>query len=158
MSRDIKDTKSLSDDDKLYLAQRGQLPTDVMSVEDQRAMLADSLEGLSLSDRANTGTVNVTGLTTEELQAELERRSAEAPKDPRKLFSDESGTTADEDENEEDDDEEVDYSSMKNDDLRAEIARRNEGRAEEDKLSLDGKKPDLIATLEADDAENSDEE
>jgi hypothetical protein len=38
-----------------------------------------------------------------------------------------------------------------NDELRAEIARRNEGRDEADLLSTEGNKADLIATLEADD-------
>ena len=40
--------------------------------------------------------------------------------------------------------------------LRAEIDRRNEGRDEADQLSTDGKKADLIATLEADDAAGGD--
>jgi len=48
--------------------------------------------------------------------------------------------------------EEESYSAWTNDELRGEIAGRNEGRADEDKLSLEGKKADLIATLEADDA------
>ena len=43
------------------------------------------------------------------------------------------------------------YSSFKVDDLKAEIARRNEGREEADLLSDEGKKADLVAALEADD-------
>jgi hypothetical protein len=43
------------------------------------------------------------------------------------------------------------YSSMKVDELKAEIESRNEGRDDADLLSTDGKKADLIATLEADD-------
>lgn len=39
--------------------------------------------------------------------------------------------------------------------LKAEIVSRNEGRDEADQLSTDGKKADLIATLEADDAANA---
>jgi hypothetical protein len=43
------------------------------------------------------------------------------------------------------------YEAMKVADLRAEIARRNEGRDEADRLPDDGRKADLIAALEADD-------
>ncbi|MEU4772961.1 SAP domain-containing protein [Micromonospora sp. NPDC023644] len=43
------------------------------------------------------------------------------------------------------------YDAMKVADLRAEIERRNEGRDEADLLSLDGRKPDLVAALKADD-------
>ena len=43
------------------------------------------------------------------------------------------------------------YASMKVADLRAEIARRNAGREEVDRLPDDGRKADLIAVLEADD-------
>jgi hypothetical protein len=43
------------------------------------------------------------------------------------------------------------YSTMKVDALKAEIAKRNEGREEADLLSDEGLKADLIATLEADD-------
>jgi polyphosphate kinase 2 (PPK2 family) len=46
------------------------------------------------------------------------------------------------------------YSSMKVDDLKAEIESRNEGRDEDAQLSTEGKKADLIAVLEADDAAN----
>lgn len=41
-----------------------------------------------------------------------------------------------------------------NNELRNEIIRRNEGRAEEDKLSLDGNKAQLVATLQADDEDD----
>lgn len=44
------------------------------------------------------------------------------------------------------------YSSMKVDEIKAEIESRNEGREEADLLSLEGKKADLVATLDADDA------
>jgi hypothetical protein len=49
------------------------------------------------------------------------------------------------------------HSSMKVDELKAEIESRNEGRDEADLLSLEGKKADLVATLAADDAASSDE-
>ena len=48
--------------------------------------------------------------------------------------------------------EESGYEAMKVDDLKAEINSRNEGRDEADLLSTEGKKADLIATLEADDS------
>jgi hypothetical protein len=44
------------------------------------------------------------------------------------------------------------YAGMKNDDLKAEITRRNGELSDDEQLSLDGNKPDLIATLLADDA------
>jgi hypothetical protein len=44
------------------------------------------------------------------------------------------------------------YDALKVDDLKAEIARRNEGRDEADRIPDDGKKADLVAALEADDA------
>ncbi|MEV1331130.1 hypothetical protein AB0J20_16310 [Micromonospora costi] len=43
------------------------------------------------------------------------------------------------------------YAGMKVADLRAEIERRNEGREEADVLSVEGRKADLVAVLEADD-------
>ena len=43
------------------------------------------------------------------------------------------------------------YKGQKVADLRAEIAKRNEGRDEAELLSDEGNKADLIATLEADD-------
>jgi hypothetical protein len=44
------------------------------------------------------------------------------------------------------------YSAMKVDDLKAEIASRNEGREEADLIPSDGKKAELVAALEADDS------
>lgn len=49
------------------------------------------------------------------------------------------------------------YSSMKVDEIKAEIESRNEGRDEADLLPLEGKKADLVATLDADDAASDDE-
>lgn len=43
------------------------------------------------------------------------------------------------------------YSSLKLDELRAEIAKRNEGRNEADLIPPAGTKADLVAALEADD-------
>lgn len=58
-------------------------------------------------------------------------------------FSDEAVARRADEEPEEEDEEEVDYNSMTNDDLRAELLER--------KLSLDGKKADMVARLIADD-------
>lgn len=44
-----------------------------------------------------------------------------------------------------------DYESMKVSDLKAEIDRRNEGRAEEDQIPVTGNKADLVDALTADD-------
>lgn len=44
------------------------------------------------------------------------------------------------------------YAAMKVDELKAEIESRNENRDEDGLLSTEGKKADLVATLEADDA------
>lgn len=49
------------------------------------------------------------------------------------------------------------YESLKVADLKAEIESRNEGREEADLLSAEGKKADLIAALEADDARSAGE-
>lgn len=47
------------------------------------------------------------------------------------------------------------YAAMKVDELKAEIESRNENRDEDGLLSAEGKKADLVATLEADDASKS---
>lgn len=44
------------------------------------------------------------------------------------------------------------YEAMKVADLKAEIERRNEGRDEAGRVSAEGRKPDLVAALKADDA------
>jgi len=49
---------------------------------------------------------------------------------------------------------EVSYASKRVADLRDEIESRNEGRDEPDQIPLDGNKADLVAALEADDADN----
>lgn len=50
------------------------------------------------------------------------------------------------------------YAAMKVADLKAEIERRNDGRDEDDLLSVEGKKADLVAVLEADDEADDDGE
>lgn len=49
------------------------------------------------------------------------------------------------------------YKSLNVADLKAEIDARNRGREDADLLSLEGKKADLVATLDADDAASDDE-
>lgn len=49
------------------------------------------------------------------------------------------------------------YSAMNVADLKAEIGRRNEGRDDADLIPVEGKKADLIAALEADDAAKSEQ-
>lgn len=145
MSRVI-DMDNLDEDDKLYLAQRGQLPTDVASVEEQRQMLDPEAQALALEDRANTGDVNLANVSKEYLEAELaRRREAEAEVDTLALMSKE-GLEGAEDNGTED------YSGWTKSQLLAEIADRNEKRDSDQELSLVGNKADLIAALEADDA------
>lgn len=47
------------------------------------------------------------------------------------------------------------YAAMKVDELKAEIESRNEDRDADDLLSTEGRKADLVATLEADDSSKS---
>ena len=161
MSRDVDpNAKNLSDDDKLYLAQRGQLPTDVMSVEDQRKLLDPSGAGPSVLELGNTGTVAT--MTTDELEAELERRRAEVV-DPKKLADlmtnpgGLKGAEADE-EDEDDGPLEAPYDQYSKAKLSAELARRNEERDEDDQLALSGNKQELVDRLDEDDASEDDEE
>lgn len=146
MSRKI-DMENLSDDDKVYLAQRGELPLSVASLDEQRDMLAPDT-GLSLEERANTGDTNVAGITTEELEAELEKRRETQVEDPRKLMRPEGkeGALAPE---------EVDrpYSEWSKAELSTEIMARNETRPEDDQLHTGGNKAELIEVLEANDEE-----
>lgn len=154
MSRqiDMSDSGSWSDEDKLYLAQRDLLPTDVVSVEDQRKLLDPELSTISWDDRANTGDVNTDNLTKEELVAALEKRGEEEDFDPRKLFTKEgkAGALAEVEDSEVDD-----YESWTKDDLLTELGNRNDQREAdgEDPLPLSGNKADLVARLREDDGE-----
>lgn len=155
MSREIDpNKKNLTEDEKKYLAQRGLLPTSVMSTEEQRQLLDPENDALSLEERANTGTVNTANLTVEQLEEELERRRAEAEEQRVKHESE----TDDEDE-EDDSEEEADYSSWNKAQLQAEIDSRNEGRADDAKIApASDKNKDLVAALEEDDASEDEEE
>lgn len=59
---------------------------------------------------------------------------------------------ADEDEDGDDDPGEQGIEGMKVPELKAEIERRNADREDDAKLSLEGNKPELVATLQVDDA------
>lgn len=130
--------EDLSTEDLQYLAARDD--------QEAAALLAERDESLDLSrprpidEVANTGDANTGGESIEELEARLAR------------MKEEQGVSDDDDE--EDEALEPPYEQYKNDELRSEIIRRNEGRDEDEKLSLDGRKEDLVATLEADDEDD----
>lgn len=152
MSRKI-DLQNLSDDDKIYLAQRGQLSTDVASVAEQRELLDPERDVLSLDQRANTGDVNTSNLTIDQLEALLAEKRA-ALVDPATLMgkSAEAAATADEDEEGEG------YDDFSKADLIIEIQARNEARDADNQLPIVGNKAELRAVLEADDAEDDETE
>jgi hypothetical protein len=175
MSREIEreriESGSLSEDEIRYLQERDRLPANYTKVA------TGQFQATPVESTANTGTVAT--MTTEDLEAELERRRVMqeaagggfhestvpgvhiptrkdamhvAPNGgtPEALRTPGSGVASTV-QTEDDDEDDGEYGDWTNNELRAEIARRNDGREEADKLSLDGKKADLIATLEADD-------
>lgn len=160
MSRKVDpNSTSLSEEDKRYLAQRAQLPTTVLSVEEQRQLLDPEQNALSLENRANTGDVNTANISTEDLERELEaRRKAQDAVVPKELFGSTSGAAPDEDEDEDDDALEPPYDAegVTKAMLLTEINRRNQGRDDEDKISVVGTKPELAAALAEDDDEDED--
>lgn len=134
-------------EDLAYLHQRGkisdaELAGAVGERESDVVKAITSAGGVDtpVAEKPNTGDANTVGHSIESHAQMVERMKAEQDVE---------------------DDEPIvapgEYHSASNDLLRAEIARRNEGRSSEDKLSLDGKKADLIETLEADDAEGDEE-
>lgn len=157
MSREVDPNASnLSDDDKLYLAQRGRLPLSVASVEEQRALLdLETTANIPLSERANTGDMNTAGITTEELEAELaRRREVQDSVDPKSLFGSESGAAPD------DDDDDVEpleapYEQYTKAELYSEVQRRNEDREEDEQIVVEapGNKAEYVAALDEDDEE-----
>ena len=126
--------EDLSEDDLLYLAVRDDQAA--MAELEKRGIGINQSEPKPLEEYANTGDANTSGETIEELEARLAQMKAEQSGD--------------------DDDEALEppYDQYKNDDLRSEIVRRNESRDEDTKLSLEGRKDELIATLEDDDEED----
>jgi len=156
VSREIDTSKSLSDDDKLYLAQRGQLSTDVMSVQEQRELLDPENAGPSTLQLANTGTVAT--MTVEELEAALaDKRKAHEETDPQKLFTNPGGLAgaAASSDSDEDDEEalEAPYDQYTKGELSAELIRRNETRSDDDQLPISGTKQELVDALDEDDSE-----
>lgn len=155
MSREVDPNSSnLSTDDKIYLIQRGQMPTSVMSVEEQRKLVDPDSNTLALEDRANTGDVNTSSLSIDELEELLAARRAEQDAvDPASLFGSQSGPADDDD----DDDDEVvaPYDQYSKATLYAEVQRRNEDRDDEDKIVVPapGNKPEYVTALEEDDEE-----
>lgn len=127
--------ENLSDEDLQYLAQRDD--TQAATELANREVSTDQSQPRPIEEIANTGDANTAGESIEELEARLEAMKAEQGV----------GEEDEEDEGLDPDD----YETTSNDDLRAEIARRNEGRDEADQLSMEGRKANLIATLEADD-------
>ena len=121
MSReiDMSDPGSWTEDDIRYLAERDRLPADMRADYQFEAAEPPPIEEL-----ANTGDANTAGLTKEEHEA---RAAALA-------------------EDDEDEGLEAPYDDYNNDELRAELARRE--------LEVSGNKATLIERLEADDAEN----
>jgi hypothetical protein len=165
----MSDPDSWDDDDKAYLAQRGELPVDVMSVDDQRRLLDPEQNG----ERLLTGQLGNTGnavevMSTEALEAELERRRAAQPLDvdTEKLFNPEglagASRGAEEDDDDTSDPLEPPYDQYRKGELSAEIQRRNEAATAEDEdaetMPLSGSKEELVARLEEHDAAQEDEE
>lgn len=155
MSRKI-DMDNLSDDDKIYLAQRGQLPESVASIAEQREML--TAEPAPLDAVANTGTVNTANLSVEELEALLKKARAAAKVDPKTLMKKPAAEAALAEEEEEG--LEPPYDQYTKGQLYAEIARRNEGRADEDIIEIEppGNKANYVEALAGDDEEEPAEE
>lgn len=137
MSKRIDTSKpeKLTEDELRYLLQREPLPRSVKRFLDANP---DRRPDMNLSrpkpieDQVHTGTANSYGLTKEQLDEAVAAFKAQQDRD-YEGEGDEEG----------DDEDEVDYDSMTNDELRAELARRE--------LSVEGKKVDLIARLEEDD-------
>lgn len=145
MSREIKDLDNLTEDEQIYLAQRGELPPGVLTADEQRELLDPARFDTPLL--ANTGDVNLGGVTTDELEVELEkRREVQDSVDTSKLMKPEGkeGASAPE---------EVDrpYTDWSKAELSTEILARNENLPDDEQLHVGGNKAELIEVLEADD-------
>lgn len=144
MSKQIEvpeDLTQLSESDALYLHQRGRLTDEQLALATGTDLgrtvdgLAQSHQPPPLDEIANTGDANTAGITKEELEILQQRRAA--------------AEAAENDDEDEDDDDDVldpdDYESATNDQLRAELARRE--------LDVSGRKDELIERLREDDTE-----
>lgn len=155
-------TGDLSDEEVLYLAQRGQLDESVLD-EEQREALRESLDGSAQSPPhafANTGTMNTAGESIEDLERRLARMkeeqaahdaaeamTREVRRQRRPITADDPEDGPEEDDEDDEDAEPEDYSTERgwtNDSRRGELSRRG--------LSVDGDKAELIGRLMADDA------
>lgn len=141
MSKDIDTSQGLeglSIEDLQYLAARDNQEAAALLAEQDASL--DLASPRPIGEVAHTGDANTSGESIEDLERRLAAMKADQ------------GAS---DEDDEDDEAlEPPYDQYKNDDLRSEIVRRNEGREDEDKLSLDGKKEDLIQTLVDDDEDD----
>lgn len=145
---DTGDLAALDEEDLRYLHERGkisdgELAKAVGAKEGDVVQAITSQGGVAtpIEDVPNTGDANTMGHTIESHEAKVERMRFEE------------GVAADNEpflKPEE-------YADAKKDLLLAEISRRNEGRDEDNQISLQGRKEDLVAALEEDD-EAADEE
>lgn len=141
------DLDGLEDDEIRWLIERSKIPAhlvDAIEIEGLHEVLYDT--GF---EPANTGTVR--NISTDELEAELERRRSEQEDNPNKPdnshphFADEDDSDDDEDDDEDgedgDDDEgEEDYlEGWTNETRRVELSKRG--------LSVSGKQDDMVARL-----------
>lgn len=117
----------LTEDERLYLQDRGLLPEGVEKVDN------DYSKPASLDSRPNTGTANTAGVTTEEFEEQLEKSKKAQTVQP--VIQDKGGIEVIED----DETIELDYDEMNNNERRAELSRRG--------LAVTGNKEELISRL-----------
>lgn len=134
---DLTDPDSWDDDDIRYLGDRALLKGEDL---DRYRELVAAPEDMPLEERANTGDANTKGVTKEEHERQVAALAQEDEDDD------------DDEEDDEDEGLEPPYEEYRNEDLRAEIVRRAELKGETP--DLDGRKVDLVARLEAMDAED----
>lgn len=140
----------LDDDDLKYLHDRNRITDEQWAAardfdEDELQPSTDLSKPPPVEEVANTGDANTSGLTKAQVE-HRQKRMAREQADAREAEESEAIVAPE------------DYADAKNDDLRAEIARRNEDRDEDDQLPLTGNKAALIAVLEEDDEAEADED
>lgn len=155
MSREVDTSEgldSVSDEDLVYLHQRGQVEDHYMA--ERGISLTDySKNAVSLEDTANTGTANTAGLTKEQYERRISELEDELEETKAELEAKAEAQDADDDEDEVEDDGLVapyDQDDVTVDDLRQELVRRN--------LQVSGNKAELIQRLNDDDAAQDDTE
>jgi len=140
----------LDEDDLKYLHDRNQITDEQWAMardfdEDELQPSVDLSKPPPIEEVANTGDANTAGLSKSQHEHRMKRMAREQA-DDREVEESEAIVAPE------------DYANAKNDDLRAEIARRNEDRDEDDQLPLTGNKQALIDVLEADDEAEADDE